>query len=468
MNIMKTMYAHIQSAVRLGVELTDWFSVDTGVRQRDNLAPALFAIYINDCITAMEALNKGLPVGDDCVSCLAYADDVLVASSHEDLQAMLDAAHVWCTQWRLEVNTFKTKIMHFRKKSVSCSDFQFHLGTHNLEYCSTYRYLGLDMNTSLDYSHCVDVISSASSRAFGASVSRYYAMKGLHYGTYMYSKLYNSLVTPVMDYACGIWGYKDYNKLNTVQHRAMRCFLGVGKYTAIPALYGEMCWTTPIHRRHLDMVRYFVRLINMDKKRLPYRIFLWDYSRPRRDTWCHEIKTILELCGLGELYVSHKITLPNMNVVSHVQKQLRAVQEAEWHQARQMPKLRNYNLVRDMWNTPTYINKYLSRTERAHIAKMYCGNLPLRVETGRYRNVPLNERLCTYCQLDEIEDDVHFIVRCPLHTDLRLTLMANIHMDLDSNLSAKDLFIYICFNAPPKALGQYIIKGMQRRQSIVS
>ena len=84
-----------------------------------------------------------------------------------------------------------------------------------------------------------------------------------------------------------------------------------------------------------------------------------------------------------------------MNVVSHVQKQLRAVQEAEWHQAQQMPKLRNYNLVRDMWNTPTCINKYLSRIERAHIAKMYCGNLPLRVETGRYRNVPLNEILCT-------------------------------------------------------------------------
>ena len=41
-----------------------------------------------------------------------------------------------------------------------------------------------------------------------------------------------------------------------------------------------------------------VRLINMDKKRLPYRVFLWDYSRPRRDTWCHEIKTIVELCGL--------------------------------------------------------------------------------------------------------------------------------------------------------------------------
>ena len=207
LNIMKTMYAHIQSAVRLGVELTDWFSVDTGVRQGDNLAPTLFAIYINDFITAMKALNKGLPVGDDCVSCLAYADDVvLVASSHEDVQAMLDAVHVWCTQWRLKVNTFKTKIMHFRKKSVSCSDFLFHLGTHNLRVL---LYVSISWPGLEHFSRLFPLCGcnlQCQQQSLRALVSRYYAMKGLHYGTY--SKLYDSLVTPVIDYACVIWDTK--------------------------------------------------------------------------------------------------------------------------------------------------------------------------------------------------------------------------------------------------------------------
>ena len=33
--IIKTIYEHVQSAVRIGHELTDWFSVKSGVRQGD-------------------------------------------------------------------------------------------------------------------------------------------------------------------------------------------------------------------------------------------------------------------------------------------------------------------------------------------------------------------------------------------------------------------------------------------------
>ena len=164
----------------------------------------------------------------------------------------------------------KTKIMHFRKSSVTRTNYKFMFGDTDITHCDSYRYLGLELNESLDYSHSVDVLSSASGRALGALVSKYYAINGLHYNTY--TKLYSNLVEPVMDYADAIWGYKSYNANNTVQHCAMRCFLGVGKYTAIPAMYGELCWKTPIMRHHLDMIRYFIRLVDMDQSRLTYTV----------------------------------------------------------------------------------------------------------------------------------------------------------------------------------------------------
>ena len=75
------------------------------------------------------------------------------------------------------------------------------------------------------------------SRALGAVISRYYVTQGLHYKTF--TKLDANLVEPVMDFAGSSWGYTVYDKNNTTQqHRDMRCFLGVGKITAIPALYG--------------------------------------------------------------------------------------------------------------------------------------------------------------------------------------------------------------------------------------
>ena len=128
-------------------------------------------------------------------------------------------------------------------------------GDTDMTHCDSYQYLKLKLNKPLDYSHSVDVLSSASDRALGALMSKYYAINGLHYNTY--TKLYSNLVEPAMDYVVAKWGYKSYNANNAVQYRAMRCFLGVGKSTAIPAMYGDLCWKTPIMRHHLDMVRYY-------------------------------------------------------------------------------------------------------------------------------------------------------------------------------------------------------------------
>ena len=117
LHIIKTMYEHVQSAVRIGHELTDWFSVQSGVRQGDNLAPTLFSIYINDFMQEIQEVNKGVRIGDEYISGLVYADDVvLIAGTPEDLQAQLDVAHAWCVKWRLRVNIDKTKTTHFRKK----------------------------------------------------------------------------------------------------------------------------------------------------------------------------------------------------------------------------------------------------------------------------------------------------------------------------------------------------------------
>ncbi len=132
----------------------------------------------------------------------------------------------------------KTKIIHYRKSTVEWCDHLFKFGHTDVEYCDKYRYLGLELNEFLDFSHSVNLLSDSSGRALGAVISRYYSANGLHYKTF--TKLYNNMVEPVMDYASSIWGFKDYNKNNVVQHRAMRTFLGVGKYTAIPALYGEL------------------------------------------------------------------------------------------------------------------------------------------------------------------------------------------------------------------------------------
>ena len=47
------MYSDLKSSVRVNNVLTDWFSVENGVRQGDNFAPTLLALFVNDLIPEM-------------------------------------------------------------------------------------------------------------------------------------------------------------------------------------------------------------------------------------------------------------------------------------------------------------------------------------------------------------------------------------------------------------------------------
>ena len=80
--------------------------------------------------------------------------------------------------------------------------------------------------------------------------------------------MFNSCVVPVIDYCSGIWGFKQFNKIDTLQNIAIRYFLGVHRFTPILAINGEMGWTLSIHRRWVNMIRLWNRLISMDDNRL--------------------------------------------------------------------------------------------------------------------------------------------------------------------------------------------------------
>ena len=50
---------------------------------------------------------------------------------------------------------------------------------------------------------------------------------------------------------------------------------------------------------------------------------------------------------------------------------------------------------------------------RKSICKLRIFTHRLFIETGRYTNIPRNERICKNCTNQEIEDVTHFLTRCP-------------------------------------------------------
>jgi hypothetical protein len=115
---IKSIYSKNEACVRLNtIHTTDWFSCDNGVRQGDILSPTLFSIFINDLSKEINMLDKGVEFGQDKLSILLYADDVVLLSHSADgLQSMLDSLDQWSKKWKVYVNRTKSKIIHFRKK----------------------------------------------------------------------------------------------------------------------------------------------------------------------------------------------------------------------------------------------------------------------------------------------------------------------------------------------------------------
>ena len=46
---------------------------------------------------------------------------------------------------------------------------------------------------------------------------------------------------------------------------------------------------------------------------------------------------------------------------------------------------------------------------------------PLRIETGRYVNLPVSERICPFCN-DWVETEMHGLLKCPLYSQIREVL----------------------------------------------
>ena len=110
-----------------------------------------------------------------------------------------------------------------------------------------YTYLGILLQDHLDFNITANVVAQSASRALGLLIAKCKTAGGFTYD--VYTKLYDSLVWPVIEYGSAIWGTKSFSCINAVHNRAMRFFLWVGRYTPNADVAGEMGWVSTNSRQ---------------------------------------------------------------------------------------------------------------------------------------------------------------------------------------------------------------------------
>ena len=96
------------------------------------------------------------------------------------------------------------------------------------------------------------------------------------------------------------------------------------------------------------------------------------------------------------------------------------------------PKLLHYSNFKTCFSTELYIDTVNIRKYKSALSKFRCSNHRLAIEVGRHLNISKSDRICVYCckqGMSYIEDEFHFIVICPLYSNLRIKYLSEIKLE---------------------------------------
>ena len=112
-----------------------------------------------------------------------------------------------------------------------------------------------------------------------------------------------------------------------------------------------------------------------------------------------------------------------------------------------------------------YVSLNLTKHERSTIAQLRCGILPLRIETGRYINEPVHDRLCLQCDLREIESETHFLLYCTKYNELRQECFGNVLTDINFANASTSEKLNSLLNVYIRKTAKFLVKAMIIRRS---
>ncbi len=463
---LKKMYSNTMSCVNVNESLSDWFYTVNGCRQGDVTSPTAFSIVINDLIKELKYTGIGIPVDTLTVCVLAYADDIaLIADSPENLQKLLNVMNSWCKKWRFIINPTKSNVVHYRNAPKVQTNFVFKLGDNGpiLDKVDSYEYLGIYLDQYLTFAKATTVLGNASGRALGSMINKYKSMGEMGYGTY--TKLFESLVCPVMDYSAAIWGSKSHDTLDNVFNRAQRFFTGVHRLCPIDGFTGDMGWLSNRVRWKIEALRLWNRLLKTDRNRLLYKVLQWDMACHRTDNKANFVSNVKQiLCQ-----INLKRSYNNMQTVDtdYARKCLLDVLEKDWQKsANTKSKLDLYNNIKTKFGVEKYLLLNIDKYEKSLLSQLRYGILPLRIETGRFCNEKREDRLCVFCDTNSVESTEHFLFECSLYDQHRLNFINSVHNHVENwdNLNYNELLQQL-FEEKPRALAKYVKEIFLYRRS---
>ena len=173
-------------------------------------------------------------------------------------------------------------------------------------------------------------------------------------------------------------------------------------------------------------------------------------------------RNILLSLDMDEIY-SNRLPV-NFNMVV---SELNNIQQNDWRiNVQNKPKLRFYSKFKSDYEPEVYIKMNLDKNERSLLAQLRLGILPLHIETGRYNQTAVEDRLCNICNSNEVEDEAHFLFNCSAYTHNRSLLFETLPQVTTETISFEDK-LKLLLREYPRQTAKFINKSMAIRRNML-
>jgi hypothetical protein len=192
-------------------------------------------------------------------------------------------------------------------------------------------------------------------------------------------------------------------------------------------------------------MKYWVKLLHGKNTKLSYILYkllrtLYGRSEDAKFKWIECVQSILQNCCLNFVWLSQNVE--NIELLLSFLKQILNDQfQQKWvSDCNESSKGIFYNLLtKCIFTFRKYLCTDIFMDNVITLARFRTSNHKLPIETGRWNNIPRDQRICHLCGL-EMGDEYHYIMKCSVFNESRRLYVPQVYTQRPNTLKFYNLF----------------------------
>lgn len=345
-----------------------------------------------------------------------------------------------------------------------------------------YTYLGCTIN---DSGNLLDTQKELYTKALKALFKIHQSLGTYNSSPIIYNKLFDTLIKPILLYNSEIWGIELLNKLKNhdpstqfdildsepfekLHTKFCKLNLRVGKFTSNVASKKELGRDQLILQINTNILKYWLRLEQSTNNSILNDAYLCcqTLNKNNKLSWLSYPKMIL-----AKHIDTTNTVQTETDIETFIEKFKTAYSTYQHNKIESSTKLEVYKNIHDT-SPANYLQSIKNCNYRQALTKLRICAHRLEIETGRYRDIPRQLRTCKLCNIQEIEDEQHFLCNCTAFSSIRYNFyqkyLTNIPKFLDLDDKQKLYSIINCNVELAPIVGRFCHEMLVKRQKLIS